>query len=95
VLQRFTTDIWPAVEGYNAHPSQGGSERDGSGLRLADTKVTALNPPTAALQVCYTFTAQSYQGGQPVQTPTTSAAHFELLTVRGVRQGMYRLAIRR
>jgi hypothetical protein len=119
VLQRFTTDIWPAVEGYNAHPSQGGpeyaryltvidknlgtaqwdalrtgvhhlgvvrdadetqggSERDGSGLRLADTKVTVLNPPTVALQVCYTFTALSYQGDQPVHTPTTSAVHFEL-----------------
>jgi hypothetical protein len=119
VLQRFTTGIWPAVEGYNAHPSQGGpeynqyltvidknldtgnwdalrtavhhlgvvgeadetqggSERDGSGLRLADTRVAALNPPTAVLQVCYTFTALSYQGDQPVRTPTTSAAHFEL-----------------
>jgi hypothetical protein len=119
VLQRFTADIWPAVAGYNAHPSQGGpaydqyltvidkdlntaqwnalrtalhhlgvvhepgetqggSQRDSSGLRLADTWVTALDPPTTTLQVCYAFTAVTYRGDQPVRTPTASKANFEL-----------------
>lgn len=56
---------------------QGGSARTG-GLRLDDVRVTALNPPTVTLQACYTFTALSYQGRQPIRTPTAMESTFDL-----------------
>jgi hypothetical protein len=101
VLQRFTSDIWPAVVAYNGEgPSQGGpgnkrwaaitdqginadawnalrdnvhhlgvvSDGDNThgpatasdALRAIDTHVSAVDPPNATVQVCYTFTAVSY-----------------------------------
>ncbi|MBE5462043.1 hypothetical protein [Mycobacteroides abscessus] len=62
-----------------ADQSQGGIYRDDE-LRLADTALTALDPPSAVLQVCYSFTARSNPAGsqQPKLEPATSEATVEL-----------------
>ncbi|WP_237082083.1 hypothetical protein [Mycobacteroides abscessus] len=62
-----------------ADQSHGGIYRDDE-LRLTDTSLTALNPPSAVLQVCYSFTARSNPAGsqQPKLEPTTSEATVEL-----------------
>lgn len=62
-----------------AGQSHGGIYRDDE-LHLADTSLTALNPPTAVLQVCYSFTARSNPAGsqQPKLEPAASEATVEL-----------------
>lgn len=59
-------------------PQVGGARADT--LHLADTVVTALNSPTAALQACYTYTAVSYPSdiAHPQYAPAASEANFEL-----------------
>lgn len=59
--------------------TQGGSSRDGE-LHLASADLTALNPPGATLQVCYTFTALSYPTDweHPKREPAASEATVEL-----------------
>jgi hypothetical protein len=120
VIPRFTQDIWPAVEDYNAGPGQGnpggvnpaytryvavvdkgldaeGWNRlsaavrhlgtvqemdethgdigiDASGLHLAGTRLVVETPDNARLNICYTYTAESYQGQRPVHPPTASEA---------------------
>jgi hypothetical protein len=124
VIPRFTQDIWPVVESYNAHPGQGNPGginpayeqftkitdkgldaegwnrlsaavhhlgtvqemdethgdigRDASGLHLADTRLVVETPDNAKLDICYTYTAESYQGQRPVHTPGASEATVEL-----------------
>jgi hypothetical protein len=52
--------------------------RDASGLHLADTRLVAETPDNATLDICYTYTAESYHGQQPVHTPAASPATVEL-----------------
>lgn len=47
-------------------------------LRMAGANITAFNAPNATVQACYTFTARSYQGTQPIETPSAEQATFEL-----------------
>lgn len=62
-----------------ADESQGRIYRDDD-LRLADTAVTALNPPSAVLQVCYTYAADTRRTikDPPDLKPYASEATFEL-----------------
>jgi hypothetical protein len=49
-------------------------------LRAADTQVTELDPPNAAVQVCYTYTAVSYptDAAHPQYASAASEADFHL-----------------
>ncbi|OHU30937.1 hypothetical protein BKG76_04325 [Mycobacteroides franklinii] len=54
--------------------------RDGQGLRLADVALSALNSPSAVLQVCYTYTADTRRTikDPPDLKPFSSEATVEL-----------------
>jgi hypothetical protein len=85
--QGITTDAWNALrdavphlsvvsDGDNTH----GPVTASDALRANDTHVSALDPPNATVQVCYTFTAVSYpsDAAHPQYSPAASEADFHL-----------------
>jgi hypothetical protein len=63
-------------EGDNTH----GPVTASDALRAVDTHVSALDPPTVTVQVCYTYTAVSYpsDAAHPQYAPAASEADFHL-----------------
>jgi hypothetical protein len=85
--QGINPDAWNALrdtvhhlgvvsDGDNTH----GPVTASDALRAVDTHVSALDPPNATLQVCYTFTAVSYasDAAHPQYSPAASEADFHL-----------------
>lgn len=120
VVVRFTNDIWPAINDFNAAsligspqdaklakvidaeyevrsklwstvPKLGtlrengadsmGAYRDNAGLSLARASLISLSPSSAVLDVCYTYTADTFPDNDvkhPVPQPAASEVTVEL-----------------
>jgi hypothetical protein len=85
--QGINPDAWNALrdtvhhlgvvsDGDNTH----GPVTASDALRAVDTHMSALDPPNATLQVCYTYTAVSYpsDAAHPQYSPAASEADFHL-----------------
>jgi hypothetical protein len=85
--QSMNADAWDALrdavqhlgvvrDGDDTHGPVGASDP----LHAADSRVTALNPQDATVQVCYTYTAVSFpsDAAHPQYAPAASEADFHL-----------------
>jgi hypothetical protein len=85
--QGISTDAWNTLRDNVHHlgvvsdaDNTHGSVTASDALRAIDTHVSALDPPNATVQVCYTFTAVSYpsDAAHPQYSPAASEADFHV-----------------